>query len=268
MNDLKELENRSIYIIREVARNFGNEKIASLWSMGKDSTTLMWLIRKAFMGAVPFPVVHIDTTYKFDVMYDFRNKMAAEWNLDLRIVKNEEALAAGMNKDKGRLTCCNALKTQSFQLAVDKYDLSAVFLAIRRDEHGVRAKERYMSPRDKDFKWDYENQPTEMWDQYQQEVPDETHFRVHPMLDWTELDIWRYIKQENIPTINMYFAKQGKRYRSIGCHPCTNPVPSEAMTVDQIIAELESTNVSERAGRAQDKESAATMQKLRSLGYM
>ena len=144
----------------------------------------------------------------------------------------------------------------------------ALYLGIRRDEHGIRAKERVFSPRDEDFEWDYKNQPPELWDQYKSKAKEEEHLRVHPLLGWTELDIWRYIKREEIPVVSLYFAKDGKRFRSIGCEPCVNPVDSNADTLDKIIQELKETDVSERSGRAQDKESDYMMQKLRALGYM
>jgi len=266
MNYIQELEERSIYIIREAYSRFRN--IALLWSIGKDSTTLLWLTRKAFLGKIPFPAVHIDTSYKFKAIYDFRKEYAEKWGLDLIICKNEEALKRGMGPDKEKLECCNALKTEALKIGLSKYNFKALLLAIRRDEHGIRAKERYFSPRDTNFKWNYKNQPAELWDIYKSNIETGQHFRIHPMLHWTELDIWKYIKHEDIPTVNLYFAKNGKRFRSIGCETCCAPVDSKANTIDKIIKELETTKISERSGRAQDKENAYTMQKLRSLGYM
>jgi len=266
MDYLDELESKSIYIIREAYKQFKN--IALLWSIGKDSTTLLWLCRKAFFGKIPFPIMHIDTSYKFPEIYRFREKYAKEWNLNLIVARNEEAIKAGVGPDKGKLDCCTKLKTEALKIALAKHDFKALLLAIRRDEHSIRAKERYFSPRDIEFKWNYKNQPPELWDQYKSESEDEQHLRVHPILHWTELDIWRYIQRENIPVIGLYFAKNGKRYRSIGCRPCCNPIPSNADTVDKIVEELKTTKISERSGRAQDKERAYMMQKLRSLGYM
>jgi sulfate adenylyltransferase subunit 2 len=153
-------------------------------------------------------------------------------------------------------------------MGIAKYGFKALLLGIRRDEHGIRAKERYFSPRNEQFQWDYENQPPELWDQYKSKAEDEEHIRVHPLLHWTELNIWEYVKRENLPITDLYFAKNGKRFRSIGCVPCCAPVESEADTIDKIIEELKTTTTSERAGRAQDKESVTTMQKLRALGYM
>ncbi|GMR04360.1 MAG: sulfate adenylyltransferase subunit 2 [Thermodesulfobacteriota bacterium] len=267
MDHLTALENKSIFIIREAYYRFG--KIAMLWSIGKDSTTLLWLCRKAFFGKIPFPVIHIDTGYKFKEIYEFRKKYAHEWGLDLIVGRNEEAIKNGMGPDKGaKLDCCNELKTNALKDIIAEHGFNAIILGIRRDEHGIRAKERVFSPRDDNFKWNYENQAAELWDQYKSTAEEDNHFRVHPILHMTELDIWRYIKRENIPTNELYFSKEGRRFRSIGCEPCCGPVESTATNVDEVIHELETSNTSERAGRAQDKEDAYTMQKLRSLGYM
>ena len=265
MNRLDELENQSLFIIREAFYHY--KKLALLWSIGKDSTTLLWLCRKAFFGEVPIPLLHIDTGYKFPEMYRFRDEYSKAWGMELLISRNEEAIAGGMGPTK-KLECCTALKTLGLKQAIAQHGFDALLLGIRRDEHGIRAKERYFSPRDEQFKWNYKDQPPELWDQYKSQVEEKTHMRVHPLLHWTELDVWQYIKREQIPVTSLYFAQDGKRYRSIGCTPCCSPVPSEAKTVDDIILELETSNTSERAGRAQDKEDAYTMQKLRALGYM
>ena len=266
MDYLSELENKSIYIIREAYSRFKNTVL--LWSIGKDSTTMLWIARKAFFGKIPFPVLHIDTSYKFKEIYEFRDKYAKEWNLKLIISKNEKALREKMCPAKGKFECCNALKTQALKDTIKERDLRALMLAIRRDEHGIRAKERYFSPRDANFTWNYQNQPPELWDMYRSRIEQEQHFRIHPMLHWTELDIWKYIQRENIPIVNLYFAKGGKRFRSIGCETCCSPVDSRADSIARIVKELETTKVAERSGRAQDKEDPYTMQKLRSLGYM
>ncbi|MDD5085433.1 MAG: sulfate adenylyltransferase subunit CysD [Candidatus Omnitrophica bacterium] len=266
MDYLSELENRSIYIIREAYARFRN--IALLWSIGKDSTSLLWLVRKAFFGKIPFPVVHIDTSFKFEEIYKFRNKYAKEWGLNLYISKNEEALKNGACPEKGKLDCCNALKTEALKQTLQIEDFKALLLAIRRDEHGIRAKERYFSPRNIDFKWNYQDQPAELWDLYKSTAGEGEHFRIHPMLHWREIDIWRYIKREKIPIVKLYLAKDGKRFRSIGCESCCGPVASNANTIDKIVKELEVSKVAERSGRAQDKEDLYTMQRLRSLGYM
>jgi sulfate adenylyltransferase subunit 2 len=261
------LESKSIYIIREAYYRFRN--IAMLWSVGKDSTTLLWLARKAFFGKIPFPIIHIDTSYKFPEMYDFRDRLSKEWGFDLLVGKNEEKLSCGMGPHTGmKLECCTELKTNALKQIIKKYGFKAIFLGIRRDEHGIRAKERYFSPRDDQFQWDYENQPAEIWDQYKSFLCEEEHYRVHPILHFTELDIWQYIKRENLPITELYLARDGKRYRSIGCVPCCSPVDSTSTTIDEIIEEVRTSKLSERAGRAQDKENIYTMQKLRALGYM
>ena len=267
MDHLSVLENKSIFIIREAYNRF--KDIAMLWSVGKDSTTLLWLCRKAFFGHIPFPIIHIDTGYKFPEMYRFRDERAKEWNLNLIIGRNEEKLEEGMGPTKGnKLECCTELKTNALKQVIKQYHLKAILLGIRRDEHGIRAKERYFSPRDAQFKWDYENQPAELWDQYKSTVYEEEHFRIHPLLHFTELDVWNYVQREDLPVVELYFSKKGKRYRSIGCAPCCTPIESQARTIEEIVEELKATKTSERAGRAQDKEDTYTMQKLRALGYM
>jgi len=267
MDRLSELENRSIYILREAYNQF--DRLAALWSVGKDSTALLALCRKAFFGRIPFPVVHIDTSYKFPEMYSFRDKLVEEWGLDLIVARNEEALAAGMGPGKGsKLDCCNELKTNALKQCIAKYGFQGLLLAIRRDEHGIRAKERYFSPRDEQFRWNYTDQPPELWDQYTAQADEQFHLRVHPILEWRELDVWLYVKREGLPANPLYFAKDGKRYRSLGCKTCCEPVESQASTIDEIIEEIREGKTAERAGRAQDKEDAYTMQKLRALGYM
>ncbi|MGE5197653.1 MAG: sulfate adenylyltransferase subunit CysD [Deltaproteobacteria bacterium] len=266
MDYLDELENKTIYIIREAYSRFKNT--ALLWSIGKDSTTLLWLSRKAFFGKIPFPIVHIDTGFKFREIYEFRKLYTKKWGLNLIVARNEPAIRQGTNPQTGKFECCNALKTDALKIAIRKHGLNALLLAIRRDEHGIRAKERYFSPRTSDFTWNYREQPAELWDLYKSRLENEQHFRIHPMLHWTELDIWRYIDREKIPAVNLYFAKNGKRYRSIGCATCCSPVDSAADNIKKVIKELETSKIAERSGRAQDKEDAYTMQKLRSLGYM
>jgi sulfate adenylyltransferase subunit 2 len=267
MDHLDELESRSIYIIREAYKQF--KKVTLLWSIGKDSTTLLWLCRKAFYGKIPFPVMHIDTTYKFPEMYKFRDHWAKEFGLNLIVEKNEEALKKGIcYETHDSITVCTELKTNALKNAIEKHKFRALFVGIRRDEHGIRAKERYFSPRNQDFKWDYKNQPPELWDQFKAKAEEKDHIRVHPLLHWTELDIWKYIEREKIPTCELYFAKEGKRYRSLGCMPITKPIKSKADTIKKIVQEINISKTSERSGRAQDKEEANAMQKLRALGYM
>ena len=269
MERLDHLEEEAIYLVREAYFTLG--RIAALWSMGKDSTTLLWICRKAFLGEIPFPVIHIDTGLKIPSMYGFRDRLAREWSLDLHVVRNETAITRGTSPSSSdRIACCTALKTGALKGAVRELGLRGLLLAIRRDEHGVRAKERYFSPRTEAFSWEYLNQPMEAWGPYQASsaVEGSHHTRVHAMLNWTELDIWRYIRREGIPVSDLYFARNGKRYRSLGCYPCCEPVPSGAATVDEIIREVRTCLVSERSGRAQDKERIDAMQRLRALGYM
>jgi sulfate adenylyltransferase subunit 2 len=266
MDHLDDLENRSIYLLREAFRKFAS--LAMLWSIGKDSTTLLWLARKAFFGRIPFPLVHIDTRHKYPEMIRYRDQMAAEWGVELIVGSNQEALEAGMSPEKGRFECCTALKTRALQGLLDERGFKGVILGIRRDEEGSRAKERYFSPRDRNFEWNYKDQPPEFWEQFNTDFGPEAHVRIHPLLHWTEVDIWRYVERERIPVCDLYFAKGGKRFRSLGCMPCCLPIESNAATVEQVIEELRITKTPERAGRAQDHEKAYMMQKLRTLGYM
>ena len=260
------LESQSIYIIREAYKKIN--KLAMLWSIGKDSTVMLWLARKAFFGHCPLPLVHIDTTFKIPAMIKHRDKIVKKWGLTLIVGKNKEALEQGMNYKEGRLNCCTALKTVALQQTMDKYEFRGLLLGIRRDEEGSRSKERYFSPRDRDFEWNYKDQPPELWDQFMTDFAEGTHVRVHPILHWTEVNIWEYIKRENIPIIDLYFAKNGKRYRSLGCGCCTDPIESNATTVDDIIEELKHTQQTERSVRAQDRVDPHAMQKLRVKGYM
>ena len=258
--NLDELENKSFYVIREAAAQFKN--VGILWSMGKDATVMLWMIRKAFLGKVPFKVIHVDTGHKFPEMYETRDKYAKEWNLNLDIEKAE--YVADPEKHRER---CGEIKANAVKEAVSKHKFDAIFVGIRRDEHVLRTKERYYSPRDKNFQWDYQNQPAEMWGILNNILEEGEHMRIHPLLDWNELDIWRYIKKESIPVNSLYFSKSGNRYRSLGCVPCTKPVPSNASNVDEIIDELKTTEFSERSGRLSAREQTYIMQKLRALGY-
>lgn len=267
MDHLDELEAQSIYIFREAYNAFPD--LAMLWSIGKDSTAALWLARKAFLGRVPFPLIHIDTTFKFPEMYEFRDHWAREWGLDLRLGRNEEAVARGINyENSDAFTIAHEMKTVALQQFLAVHEFKGLFLGIRRDEEGSRAKERVFSPRDKNFEWHYKDQPPELWDQFNTDFGEDTHVRVHPILHWTELDIWEYIRREGIPTCSLYFARDGKRYRSLGDQPVTQPIESEATTIDQIIAELRDTKTPERAGRTMDQSRAYAMQKLRAMGYM
>ncbi|HLO77500.1 MAG TPA: sulfate adenylyltransferase subunit CysD [Magnetospirillum sp.] len=266
MNDLDVLESESIYIFREAFNRL--DKIAMLWSIGKDSNVMLWLARKAFFGHVPFPVLHVDTSYKIPEMIEFRDRVAAEWKLPLIVGQNKEALAAGMSPAQGRVNCCSALKTEGLKALLAEHGFTGVIAGIRRDEEGTRAKERVFSPRNETNEWDFKDQPPEFWGQFKTDFAPGTHLRIHPLLAWTELDVWRYIAREGIPVVDLYFAKNGRRYRSLGCAPCTGSIASTASTVEEIIVELETTKTSERAGRAQDKESEDAFERLRAAGYM
>ena len=293
MDRLDRLEAISVHILREAYANFKN--LCMLWSIGKDSTVLLWLARKAFFGHVPFPLVHIDTGYKYPEMIKYRDKLAMEWNLDMIYGQNTDALRLKQTFPDGNAThleCCRRLKTEALKHTLDgtwtryrlnhatgKYEpdpnrepFTGVIVGVRADEEGSRSKERYFSPRDQENLWNIADQPPEFWNHYKTDFAPGTHVRIHPLIDWTELDIWKYIKRENIPVIPMYFDRgDGKRFRSLGCYPCTFPIDSDAKTLDDIIFELESgklKNIAERSGRAQDKEDGGGLEELRKEGYM
>ena len=293
MDHLDKLENIGVHILREAYANFKN--LCMLWSIGKDSTVMLWLARKAFFGHVPFPLVHIDTEYKIPEMIDYRDRLTQEWKLNMVYGKNVEALKNKETFPDGnvdRITCCKNLKTKAlvntlngnwtryrFNHHINKYEpdkntepYTGVIVGARADEEGSRSKERYFSPRDNQSEWDVGDQPPEFWNQFKTDFAPGTHLRIHPLLDWTELNIWEYIKRENIPTVSLYYDQgDGKRYRSLGCHPCTTPIESESKDIDSIITELKSgklKNIAERSGRAQDKDDGGGLETLRREGYM
>jgi sulfate adenylyltransferase subunit 2 len=294
MNHLEQLESRSVHLLREAYSSFKN--LCMLWSIGKDSTVLLWLARKAFFGHVPFPLVHIDTAFKIPEMIAYRDRLVAQWNLNLVYGQNVEALAARRTFPDGqvdRLSCCAALKTEAlkktlsgewprfkFNHATRRYEqdvvnepFTGVIVGARADEEGSRSKERYFSPRTTRNTWEVAEQPPEFWNQYKTEFAPGTHVRIHPLLDWTELNIWEYIEYERIPVVDLYFDREGNgcRYRSLGCAPCTKPVESPARTVGEIVLELKNgrfANVAERAGRAQDAADGGGLESLRRDGYM
>ncbi len=270
MDDLSVLENRSIYVLREAYSRI--DRLALLWSIGKDSTVLLWLARKAFLGHVPFPLVHVDTTFKIPSMIEYRDRVCREWNLKLVVGKNEAALAARATFPDGaatRVACCGRLKRDALQSVLDEHGFTGLIVGVRRDEDPTRAKERYFSPRSRRMEWSVADQPPELWDHFKTDLEAGSHVRIHPLLHWTELDVWEYIEREGIPVIPLYFAdERGRRYRSLGCHPCTFPIASEARNVREIIDELRRTRVAERSGRAQDAESEAAFETLRRDGYM
>ena len=293
MDHLDLLENKSVHILREAYGQLGN--LCMLWSIGKDSTVLLWLARKAFFGHVPIPLVHIDTHFKIPEMIEYRDSLAAEWNLDMIYGENTEALSCHATFPEGNashIDCCMKLKTEALTNTLNakwpRYRFNhekgiyekdthcepytGVIVGARADAEGSRSKERYFSPRDKNNDWDVGDQPPEFWNQYKTDWAPGTHVRVHPLLDWTELDVWEYIERENIPVVPLYFDQgNGTRYRSLGCGPCTTPVQSTAKNVHEVIEELKTgkfANIAERSGRAQDKEGGGGLEELRRNGYM
>jgi len=267
MTHLDKLEAQSLFIFREAYHAF--KKIAMPWSMGKDSNVLIFLAKKAFCGHIPFPLLHIDTTYEFPEMIEFRDWAVKEYDLDLIVKVNEEARARGVGYEThDPVTVTHELKTVALQQAMAEHGWHGLVTGIRRDEDSTRAKERYFSPRNAEFEWDYKDQPPEFWNQFTTTIKPGEHVRIQPLLDWAEIDIWSYIKRENIPVPKLYFAKDGKRYPSMGCKPITKAIDSTASTIDEIIEELRHTKTSERAGRAQDHHERNAMQKLRAKGFM
>ena len=269
MNDyshssLDDLESKTIYILRE-AYNRVNP-LAMLWSIGKDSTALLWMVRKAFYGRVPFPLVLLDTGMELDEVYQFRDWLTKEW--DLPVLNEMCPPEEEMDPTLPPATRAAMRKTEGLRSLLLREKYRGIIAGIRRDEQSMRAKERVFSPRTLDGAWDFKDQPAEFWDQYKTEFPDGCHVRIHPILHWTELDIWRYTKRENIPCVPLYFARDGMRYRSLGEKNITFPVKSTASNIDEIITELETTNTSERAGRAMDKETEDSFERLRARGYM
>lgn len=264
MDDLDQLEAQSIFILREAYRKL--RPLSLLWSLGKDSNVMVWLARKAFMGRVPFPVMHVDTGKKFPEMYAFREEYAKKWNLDLML--GDCPPVEEIDPSLPPAARSAARKTAGLASLIEKHKLRGVIAGIRRDEQATRAKERVFSPRGAGHRWDVRNQPPEFWDQYATPYEDGMHIRVHPLLSWREIDIWRYIERENIPLVDLYFAKNGKRYRSLGDQDITSPIESNASTLAEVIAELENSKTSERAGRAMDHESEDAFERLRVAGYL
>jgi len=264
MTPLDALESRSIYILREAFSRL--DRVAMLWSLGKDSNVMVWLAKKAFFGHVPFPVLHVDTGRKFPEMYAFRDRYAREWNLDLivgdcpPIEETDPSLPPAAR--------AAARKTAGLNRLIEARGYTGIIAGIRRDEEGTRAKERVFSPRGAGNVWDVRGQPPEFWDQFRTDAPPGTHIRVHPLLHWTEIDVWRYSAREGIPMVDLYFARDGQRYRSLGDRDITHPVPSDAATIAEVIAELTVTETAERAGRAMDHEREDAFERLREAGYM
>ena len=263
-SDLAELEGGAVAIIRDAYRLFA--PCCVLWSMGKDSTALLWLMRKAFLGVVPMPVVQLDTGMELPEVYEFRDRIAREWNLDLRVEQcpPEESCDPALPPQSRAA----ARKTEGLRALLAREGYRAVFVGIRRDEQATRAKERLVSPRSLDGGWNVREQPPEFWGYMLTEIPHGGHVRVHPLLAWTELDVWRYHKQDDIPFVPLYLARDGLRYRSLGEKNITTPIASDAASLDAIIAELATTREPERAGRTMDHESEASFERLRTGGYM
>jgi sulfate adenylyltransferase subunit 2 len=261
---LDELEAQSIFILREAFARLS--RIALLWSLGKDSNVMIWVARKAFFGRVPFPVMHVDTGKKFPEMYAFRDRYAREWELNL--IREECPPIEAVDPTLPPAARSAARKTEGLKLALAKHKFDGLIAGIRRDEEPTRAKERVFSPRGQEGGWDVKDQPPEFWDHFNASPPPGAHLRIHPILHWTELDIWNYTRREGIPIIPLYLERNGKRYRSLGDQDITFPVPSTARTIDEIIAELEATNTPERAGRAMDHEAEDAFERLRTSGYL
>ena len=295
LTHLERLEAESIHIIREVVSEC--ERPVMLYSVGKDSAVMLHLARKAFYPSPPpFPLLHVDTTWKFRAMYDLRDRMAAESGMDLLVYRNPEAEARGINPfDHGSLHT-DMWKTEGLKQALDKYGFDAAFGGARRDEEKSRAKERIFSFRSAAHRWDPKNQRPELWNLYNARKAKGESIRVFPISNWTELDIWQYIQLENIPIVPLYFAaprptverdgmllmvdddrfqlKPGEqpversiRFRTLGCYPLTGAVESEAATLPEIIQEMLLTTTSERQGRAIDRDQAASMEKKKQEGY-
>lgn len=296
LTHLQQLEAESIKIIREVAAEFENPVM--LYSIGKDSSVLLHLARKAFYPAkIPFPLLHVDTDWKFREMIEFRDRLAKEYNFELIVHKNPEGLAMGVGPfTHGSATHTDIMKTQSLKQALDKYGFDAAFGGARRDEEKSRAKERVYSFRDKHHRWDPKNQRPELWNNYNGQINAGESIRVFPLSNWTELDIWQYIYQENIEIVPLYLSKprpvverngtlimvdddrmplhegevpemKSVRFRTLGCYPLTGAVESEANSLTGIIEEMLLSTSSEREGRVIDHDSAGSMEKKKREGY-
>jgi sulfate adenylyltransferase subunit 2 len=260
------LESDTIKLIRSIPQICKNP--CQLWSTGKDSTALLNLVRSAFGGRIPWPVIHIDTGMKFDEIYKFRQDMKVQWNIPLHVIENAEAIKLGIGpKTVSKFECCTQLKTNTLKAEIKLRKYDAVILAIRHDEHAVRGMEDLLSLRDENGNWKY-------WSHFggfgltapEQELY--AHIRINPILPWREEDVWYYYMLKKLPVNPLYFSSGTERYRSLGCKPCTSTVKSKAKTIQEIVSEVYLNPGLERSGRLQDKESKDTMLLLRSLGYM
>ena len=297
LTHLKQLEAESIHIIREVAAEF--ERPVMLYSIGKDSAVMLHLAMKAFYpGKPPFPLMHVDTTWKFREMIAFRDRHTRELGLELIVYVNEEGIRAGIGPfTHGSKKHTDVMKTEGLKQALDKYKFDAAFGGARRDEEKSRAKERVYSFRDQNHRWDPKNQRPELWNVFNGKINKGESIRVFPLSNWTELDIWQYIYLEGIPIVPLYFAKERPvverdgmlilvddermplspgetpqmlkvRFRTLGCYPLTGAVESEAKTLPQVIQETLLTTTSERQGRAIDKDAGgAGMEVKKQQGY-
>ncbi len=292
---LKQLESESIHIIREVVAEFANPVM--LYSIGKDSAVMVRLAQKAFYpGRIPFPLMHIDTGYKFPEMIEFRDRFVKEIGCRLIVARNEEWISKGAHPQKlGVDKCCAKLKTQGLLDAIKKHEFDAAFGGARRDEEKSRAKERIFSFRDEFGQWDPKSQRPELWNLYNCRINEGESIRVFPLSNWTEMDVWYYLKIEKIPIVPIYYAqerdvvdrngilvpyndlvqlKPGEkverimcRFRSLGCSPCTGAVRSDATTIDDIISEVEETTKSERENRIIDLTTDSSMEDKKKEGY-
>jgi sulfate adenylyltransferase subunit 2 len=296
LTHLKKLEAESIHIFREVAAEFDNPVM--LYSVGKDSAVLLHLARKAFApGKIPFPLLHVDTDWKFKEMIAFRDQMAQDYDFDLLVHKNPEGLAMGIGPfTHGSAKHTDVMKTQGLKQALNKYGFDAAFGGARRDEEKSRAKERVYSFRDENHRWDPKSQRPELWNVYNGKVNKGESIRVFPLSNWTELDIWQYIYLESIPIVPLYLAEKrpvverdgtlimvdddrmpigedeeiqmkSVRFRTLGCYPLTGAVESTASSLPEIIQEMLLTKTSERQGRVIDHDSAGSMEKKKMEGY-
>lgn len=286
---LKDLEEESIYILRDVAAQC--ESPVLLFSLGKDSVTLFHLAKKAFAPlAVPFSLLHIDTGYKFPEMYEFRDRFCKENQCELLIYKNTSAEAVSMGPHQGLGACCGLLKTQALLKALEHFQFKTAIGGARRDEEISRSKEKFYSLRGPQGSWDVEQQPPEFFRNFNGQLQEEESLRVFPLSNWTEIDVWRYIQKEDIEVVSLYFAKErpviphgsgwvmagqeskneklvSGRFRSLGCLPCTGMVPSKACTIEGIINELSVNRGSERSQRLIDHTSDYAMEEKKAKGY-
>jgi sulfate adenylyltransferase subunit 2 len=296
LTHLKQLEAESIHIIREVAAEF--ERPVMLYSVGKDSAVMLQLALKAFFpGKPPFPLLHVDTTWKFREMIEFRDRYIRELGLELIVHTNQEGVRKGVNPfTYGSKRHTDIMKTEALKQALDKYRFDAAFGGARRDEEKSRAKERIYSFRDQNHRWDPKNQRPELWNLYNGKIDKHESIRVFPLSNWTELDIWQYIHLEDIPIPTLYFAKERPvvqrdgtwimvddermplephekpqmlrvRFRTLGCYPLTGAVESTATTLPEIIQEMLLATTSERQGRMIDHDQSGSMEQKKREGY-